>query len=389
MIITGIFFTALRLLSQIWITLLTFRFIQKRKLALAVKPDLPSPSPGISIVIPVKGPAESLAECLHAIFRQDYPGPLEVILSIEDTKDPAVAEAKRIFDAARPSLERPIEFVLEVGHSRLGPNPKNSNVARGVRKARHDWIYSNDVDTRMPENHLSHCMATVKGDANHYITALSVHVGPKDLFASMEAIGSNVDFTLYYVSSLGNKNPHLLNGAAFLAHKKLLDQVGGYEISVNQLTEDLLFSNRFEEARAQSHQAMTLVQTGGPHQSLRGYRLRQTRWMLIAKCFKPHLYYAAIASQFMHIVLILAILSRSGLLLALVGVMTLASVLQSYLFQRWLGTPREDWIKSWAVIPYAWLVPFWWTLALFTHHVIWGGNKIRVLPNGTLVTAKA
>lgn len=369
-----IIMAAMRVMTQIFTSLRLTQFLKRPEIT-SDRKDLPP----ISIIMPMKGVSENTSETLHALLSQDYPGKVELVIAVEDANDPVVA----LIEKTILNKNSPVEINLIKGVKRIGLNPKSSNVMHAIRAAKYDWLYFNDADSRPPTNHLSHLMCLIEADPGSFATALSVHHGGKDVFSITENISSNLEISTYYM--LAGEETCPLNGGAYFLHKSMLEKMGGYEIALDTLTEDMMFSNLLKKVGAKCFKARTLVKTGGETQSFSGYMKRQVRWLLIAKCFKPHFFYLALLNMPTLWCFIVAIIFSNIFLFSLGFLLLVLRMLQSFYFQMALGTPSTDWNKVWAAVIYEMLLPVVWIKTLMTTEVSWGGNAMHVKKNGKLI----
>src|SRR5215467_11475052 len=105
-------------------------------------PATPAP-PSISILKPLSGLDEGLADNLRSFFVQDYPD-FEVILAIRTLDDPAAEVARAVMAEFHCIPSK----LLAVGES-PGPNAKVFSLGRMLDAAKHEAIVMADSDTRV------------------------------------------------------------------------------------------------------------------------------------------------------------------------------------------------------------------------------------------------
>jgi cellulose synthase/poly-beta-1,6-N-acetylglucosamine synthase-like glycosyltransferase len=363
----------MRIGTQLFTSFKLFEFLKTRPSILPLEDY-----PGISIIMPMKGVSESSRETLNALLGQDYPGALELVVAVEDAQDPAVLLVEEYIQKNTTK----VEIRLLKGLERIGLNPKSSNVMHALNHARYPWYYFNDADSRPVPQHFSHFMSMVQNRPDHFATALSVHHGGSDVFSIAENISSNLEITTYYMLAGAATCP--LNGGAYFLHQDLLAKIGGYQVALNTLTEDMMFSNALIKAEAQCHKARTLVKTGGEKQSFSGYLKRQVRWLLIAKCFKPHFFYLALLNMPSIWSFAWGFCQKQMFFVFLGLLLLMLRMAQAYVFQIALGTDDRDWKKVWGAVVYDLLLPVVWIRTLFTTQVSWGNNIMHVKRDGKL-----
>lgn len=372
---------SLKTLSQMALRLQTFDFLKKSRRE-DIESRVLSSYPGVSVIIPLKGIPDTFNESLDAILKQNYPGPFEVLVCVHDPNDPGVEHVKNYIQLHDAQSKVRLILTDQV----RGLNPKNKNVYEGIRVAKFDWIYSNDVDMFPAPNHLKICMNQVKANPNDFTTCLSVHTGSRNFFAHLESLGCNLDFLSYFMGFSSRKNPCLVNGGGFLLNKTLLNKIGGYETCLNLLTEDLYLSNELKRIGAQSHLSPSFISTRQTYQSFKGYALRQTRWIMIARCFKPLLILMAFLTQFNHSILLLFLFTGEMKILQLLLGLFVLKIVQMIDVQLLLKVPANDVFKAPLIIFFELMVPIFLIRSLYTNEVIWESQKIRVRRDGRLVS---
>lgn len=98
----------------------------------------PSTGPVVSVVMPVRNEASTLATALKSVLRQTYEGPLEVLVVVGTSKDSTLARATEI--AAGDERVR-------VVHNRTGSTPAGLNIGIGIARGEiiarvdgHGWL---------------------------------------------------------------------------------------------------------------------------------------------------------------------------------------------------------------------------------------------------------
>ncbi|HEY6146442.1 MAG TPA: glycosyltransferase, partial [Thermoanaerobaculia bacterium] len=104
--------------------------------------------PAISIVKPLCGLDDDLAENLASFYDLDYPD-FEVVFSFARDTDPAFPIARRVADA-HPSIRT--VFVFDAAES--GLNSKVNRLSAGVRRTRHALILLSDGNVRVRPGYL-------------------------------------------------------------------------------------------------------------------------------------------------------------------------------------------------------------------------------------------
>jgi hypothetical protein len=143
------------------------------------RPGLPATLPGISVLKPLCGVDEGLAESLAAFAALDYPR-YEVVLGVRDRRDAAwpVAEAA--------VAQWPGRFRLVIQRGEPGLNPKVNQLLGMAEAARHDVLVVSDSNVRVPPGYLRDVAARLRDERVGLVTHAVVGVGERSLGATLE-----------------------------------------------------------------------------------------------------------------------------------------------------------------------------------------------------------
>jgi len=102
---------------------------------------LPSSTPGVSILRPLKGLDTDLFENLESSFKQDYPN-FEILLAVVDEHDEALPVVRELI-----SQYPNVNAKVIIGAEEVGVNPKVNNLMRPYNEAAHDilWVLDSNV----------------------------------------------------------------------------------------------------------------------------------------------------------------------------------------------------------------------------------------------------
>ncbi len=340
--------------------------------------------PGISILLPIRGAGPGLNDCLRTLLGQSYPGPIELVIAIRSEADPAVARTRQLV-AEFHKKNAKVGVRWTIGGKPQGLNPKNSNLAQAFKEARYPWIYCTDADTRVPLSHLKEMAVLCQNDPMNFCTAISIHEGPRNLGASLECFGTNLEALTFFLIDSLSRAPRVINGAANFFHRDLIAKVGGFEGIVNALTDDLLLGARFFRAGAKGHLARDFVRVTQSKQSLLGYFSRYIRWLMITRYFRPDLYFLApLYWSGQWLLLLGALSSRTDFILCGSAVL-LFRVLEMAWISLQVRSPLRDLVLVPLLLVYDLVTPILWLVAAFRKQVVWGDVRMRVSQGGFLV----
>ena len=341
--------------------------------------------PGISVLVPVKGPVEHLEHSLGAMLRQTYPGEYEIILAFQDANDPSIPQAEAIIQK-NPSKAK---VVWLKGLPFRGLNPKNSNLFYAYEKTSHFWVFTLDADTICHENHLKECMDLTQGKDLRFVTSTTIHEQGQNIWSMFEGIGTNLEMNLYFFSHyFGKQRPVPINGAAVLFSKKLMSEMGGYPRLVNELAEDATMMKRFPEAGGEGMLSPHYVRVIQRDQSWKGLFQRYVRWLMVVRCYMPPLFIIAPFIWWGFWNLVAGLVFCNPTLITLGSILLFIRVILTMKVQTLVGVPKEDNIKGMIIVIYDLIMPFFWFVAIFKKNLVWAGVPLKVMKDGSLVKAK-
>lgn len=225
----------------------------------------PSPSPAVSILVPVKNEEDNIGTCLSTLLNQGYPA-LEIIVINDHSTDRTpeiLAEAARLTPDRIKVLEAPAmppgwtgkNWALAQANRQGLPDQaadrRLSKLAQGTPQARGEWLLFTDADTR----HEAHAMASVLAHAegrNLDLLTLTPRCLAEGFWektlqpAAMSFLG--LWFPLFKVNDPDSKSV-FGNGQFLMIRKKVYETLGGHEKVKDQYLEDFALVKEAKAAR--------------------------------------------------------------------------------------------------------------------------------------------
>jgi len=341
--------------------------------------------PGLSVLIPIKGPVEHLEASLGAILKQTYPGTIEYVLAFQDHNDPSFTHAQALVKKYSPNAQ--VKWLQ--GLAFRGFNPKNSNLSYAFEEAAHPWVFTLDADTICHENHLKECMDLTGANEVKFVTSVTIHEQGQNLWAMFEGIGTNLEMNLYFFSHyFGKQKPVPINGAAVLFSKKLMKDIGGYPRLVNELAEDATMMKLFPQAGGEGSLSPHFVRVIQRAQSWKGLFQRYVRWLMVVRCYMAPLFIIAPFMWWGFWNLLIGVLFHSSPLITLGALLLFIRLILTLKVQTLVGVPKEDLMKAMTIIIYDLVMPIFWFTAIFKKKLVWAGVPLQVLREGNLIKDK-
>jgi ceramide glucosyltransferase len=124
------------------------------RFAREIAPTRPDATPGVTILKPLHGAEPGLIDNLASFCVQDYPGPVQIVLGVQDANDAAVAVVERL-----RSVQTARDIDLVVDAKVHGSNRKVCNLVNMAPRIRHDVVIIADSDMRVDAGYLSRVAA--------------------------------------------------------------------------------------------------------------------------------------------------------------------------------------------------------------------------------------
>jgi len=242
---------------------------------------LPSYTPPVSLLKPVKGVDFAAYENFASFCRQDYPD-YEILFATNDDADPAVSLVHRL---AAEFPERHIR--LFTGAAQIGANKKVNNLIALAREARHEILVLTDGDVRVGSNYLREVVAPFADGKTGAVTSFYRGVAEKSIGAELEAIGASSDFFAGVLVAEWKEGMTFALGASIATTKQWVGRIGGFEAIANMHSDDYELGHRIAKAGGEVLLSRESVWTMYPAQSPRGFWNHQVRWGRTVRLCRP------------------------------------------------------------------------------------------------------
>jgi glycosyltransferase involved in cell wall biosynthesis len=214
------------------------RFFLKAWRALPVwqSPDGFIPKAGISVIIPARNEAGSLAACLRSVLSQRYPAGLYEIIVVDDHSTDMTPEIAQSFEAEGIRLLKLADHI----HPDQAYSFKKKAIETGIAHARGELIVTTDADCEVPPGWLRLIASVYETCQAAFIAAPVNFHKEKNLlqrFQSLDFLGMMLLTGAGYQSGW----MRMANGANLAFPRKIFLEVGGYKGADRQASGDDMF----------------------------------------------------------------------------------------------------------------------------------------------------
>ena len=187
--------------------------------------------PGVTVLRPVCGLENNLAETLATTFSADYPE-YEILFCVAADSDPAIPLVRELI-AQHPKANAR----LLIGDDRISGNPKLNNLVKGWAAARYGWVLMADSNVLLPSDYLQRLLARwVPGTG--LVSSPPVGVRPGGFWARLECAFLNSYQARWQLAAdrIGNG---FAQGKILFWKKAFLDNAGSIVILGREMAEDV------------------------------------------------------------------------------------------------------------------------------------------------------
>lgn len=334
--------------------------------------------PSITVVKPLHGAESNLYGNLASFCNQDYPGPVQILIGVGDSSDPAVPVARRLID---DHPDRDIELVVNAAMS--GTNPKVANLIDMQRHIRHDVVVVSDSDIVVRRDYLARTIAALDAPEVGLVTCLYRGLPEPGVWAELASMAIDYHFfpNVLVGIALGLARPCF--GSTIAMRRETLEKIGGFNAFRDQLADDNAIGEAVRgiglkvaippwtvDHRCTEHSASELLR-------------HELRWARTLRAVNPVGYVGLMATYPLPFALLLAPLNGSVILSAFAIIAALCCRLA---LQIQVDHTLDVTSKRGPLGPARDLIAFGVHIAsFFVDEVTWRGQRFKVRADGTLV----
>ncbi|KGM33104.1 bacteriohopanetetrol glucosamine biosynthesis glycosyltransferase HpnI [Inquilinus limosus] len=342
------------------------------------RPPEPGSFPSITVIKPLHGVEPGLFENLASFCRQDYPGPVQILLGVADPRDPALAVVAQLRQAFPQAA---LELVVDA--RRHGSNRKVSNLINMAERIRHDVVVFSDSDVRVPPDHLRQMVAELQAPGVGCVTCLYHGVPTGGVWSRLIGLGMDAHFTPSVIVGLGLRLARPCIGTTIVMGRDMLAEIGGLTAFADLLAEDYAIGAAVWAAGRRVAVSTQLIGHLCSEASAGTMWAHEMRWARTIKSIDPLGYAGSLITHPFPAALIAWALGGGMPALALAGLALALRIGLCIRFERAYSLPpRPYWL-----IPARDLLAFAvFVVSYLGSGVNWRGHLYQLVPDGTLVT---
>ena len=230
--------------------------------------------PPVTLLKPLKGAEESLEDNLRSFFKQDYPGPREVLFCTTEGDDRALPVARRV---AAEFPEIPTRFVLS--DPGFGLNPKVANLQGALPRARYDLVLQSDANVRAQPDYLKRIVSELIRSEGHLLSSLVTGIGERSIGAMLHNVQLSAFIAPGCCFALRCFGIPCVIGKSMLFRRSDLEEVGGLALVRDILAEDYVIGRAFQRAGKKVVLSTTTAENLNEEASVEHFIGRHARWL--------------------------------------------------------------------------------------------------------------
>jgi ceramide glucosyltransferase len=341
--------------------------------------ELPEPAPWVSILKPVAGRDDGLAENLASFTALDYPA-FELLLGVASLDDPAVPTL-RAFLAAHPGF--PARLIVTTPARGAVRNPKVAQLISLAEEAKGAILVVSDANVRVPRGYLRSLVAALSRPGVGLVSSVVVGAGERTLAAAIDSaqLGAYVAPSVAAAHALGVWP--ITVGKSMAMWRRDLAAVGGFESVSGVLAEDDVLGRRFQAAGRGVDLCLAPVENRNAELSWRAMIDRHARWAMLRRTLTPAGFAFELLLSPPLVALAVALLAPSRLALTLFAAALSLSCAGAFLAHLPTGLARAFRLAALEPLRIA-AMTLCWGLGWVRRRVSWRGHAFVLGPGSSL-----
>ena len=368
--------TALSFALTFWRWALSLRFPLHRRRVIQTS------LPGLTLLKPLKGCDALTKDCLRSWFRQNYPGPVQILLGAASADDPVCALAREL------AAEFPkADARLIVCGENLGANAKVSTLRQLEPYGRHPLVMISDADVKVPSDFALNIAPHFDDPGVGLVNCFYRLANPSTPAMQWEAVAVNADFWVQVLQSRSLQPVDFALGAVMALPALQLKAQGGLAALSDFLADDYQLGRQVARQKKRIELATVVAECWEAPMNWRQVWAHQARWARTIRACRPFPFFLSILNNSTLWPLLWLAAARQPAAAAIGAGCVLFRV----------GTALQQQSRltqSPARLAYAWMPPvkdlldvLLWAGAFCGHQITWRGGRYRILPGGKLAAA--
>ncbi|MGH8001751.1 MAG: bacteriohopanetetrol glucosamine biosynthesis glycosyltransferase HpnI [Brasilonema sp.] len=335
--------------------------------------------PPVTILKPLCGLDGEAYENLASFCRQQYLN-YQIIFCVRDPLDCSITVVKQIIHDF-PELD----IQLVVCEDTIGTNPKVSNLANAVTKAKHEILLIADSDIRVETDYLQRVIQPLQDKSVGVVTCLYRSLA-KGWVTTLEAVGIATDFHPSVLVSNQIEGIKFAFGSTIVIRKQVLDKIGGFRAIADYLADDFQFGYLSAQAGYKVVLCDYIVEHVLGSSTITDSIQRQIRWARCIRVSRPWGYLGLIFT-YGTVTSLLLLIATGG---STIGCAVLAITWVMRLVMGWVV--GVSYLQDSCVQKFFWIVPLRdligfviWCCGLFGSTIEWRGRRMKLTKGGKLV----
>jgi ceramide glucosyltransferase len=357
---------------------------RERRRSSGPRPAQAKGAPRVSILKPLAGHDDELAENLGSFARLDYPA-YEILLGVARSDDPAVPAARAFLaEHAAHLRERGCDARLIVTDPSLALNPKVAQLVALERQASGDLVIVSDSNVRVSPDYLWPLVAELEDAEVGLVTSVFVGTGEENLGAALENLQICAWSVPAIVATATLTSRPLTIGKSMAMRRRDLGLLGGFRCVADVLAEDHVLGRLFRERGLLLRTSSAAIENRYVRCSLRQTLERHTRWARIRRVMLPSGFALEPLLSPMAVAVVVAAVHPSRLSLAVAASVIVVQTIAAYVTVRAVRGRPLAWYYAPLEVVRAALSLACWVSAWRTRRVGWRGGAYVLCPGSVI-----
>ncbi|MDQ6699653.1 MAG: bacteriohopanetetrol glucosamine biosynthesis glycosyltransferase HpnI [Acidobacteriota bacterium] len=341
---------------------------------LSTRPPALTSTPPVTIMKPLFGADEGLAENLRGFFTQDYPD-YEILMAVHSEEAPEAAIARQMMREF-PEVHATI---VATGPSPR-PNGKVFALEHLMPEARHSMLVMSDSDIRVTPDMLRVLAAEMQDPGVDLVTCPYRAIAGASFWSRLEAVGMNAEFLGGVLAARYLNGMDFALGCTLAIRREALERIGGWPILRDYLAEDFMMGKLVAESGKRVVLSSYVIEHRIGSQRFRANLEHRLRWARSTRRSRPWGYAGEIFTRTLAVALLLVCafpvwwpLSAVAILFRLIVAWMLAGPVLKC----------RNSLQFWLLLPIQDVVSFLcWAGGFFGNTILWRGRRLTVQPDG-------